>query len=778
MLAAENRLTAVREFAARPARFGQLKTLDGDMAAYESSQPKAASKALLANLTETRHAPGARGSLQPKQLYRDLLNTAGITQLYSHQAEAIDAIRMGESCVITTSTASGKSLCYQLPIAERTHLTKGRAKALMVFPTKALAHDQLRSICKFDAFSLRAHTFDGDASAAQRRAAMSEANVLLTNPEMLHQSLLPNVQRWKRFLSDLEFVVIDELHVLRGVFGSHIGHILRRLRRLCERFGADPTFVFTSATIGEAASLASELCAKPVRLIENDGSGCGPRTVALVNPPLLDDVSSARLPATTETARIVAELVKMEVSTIAFAQSRRRCELIAAETAGLLPQELSQSVRAYRGGYLAHERREIEHELATGELSAVIATSALELGVDIGALDACVLCGFPGTIASFWQQAGRAGRSLDASLVVLVADVDQLDQWLINHPNELFERPAEPVVVNLLNPFIYEPHLGCASFESPLKHQDAKYWPEVLDEAVSSLVEADLCVARVIKDEPAVMWAHSGSPSRGVGLRSGSSREFLIKDSNGELVGTIDEARAYTQTHLGAIYMHRGKHFRVLDLNERFGEVTVESADGSEYTQTNSVSSIELIGVDEHYELGQLTVALGSVEVSEKVTGYQRKSRRARKVIESVPLDSPEQKLATRAVFYTMDIPVLSDLGGALHAAEHALIGMLPLFTICDRWDVGGISIELHPDTGCPSIFIFDAYPGGTGIAELAYSIAAEHCLATIESISSCSCSYGCLSCVVSPKCGNGNEPLDKAGAIEILGLAHQPGQH
>ena len=728
---------------------------------------------------ERMPARAARFGALDRPLAASVAESLPFDKFFTHQAEAINRLRDAQSVAIATGTASGKSLCYQVPIAEAASESHGRSTSLLLFPTKALAQDQLRSMGSLGVAQIRPATYDGDTPYEQRTFIRNRCNTILTNPEMIHGSILPNHSQWARFFRRLQFVVIDELHVLRGVFGTHVSHILRRLVRIARHYGSEPTFCFTSATIGEPGLLASELCGLDVHQIDNDGSPHGPRTYALLNPPLLDEVSGARSSTNSETASAVAALVDAGHRTIAFAQSRKGTELIAGDVRRRVNALDDSVVRSYRGGYLASERREIEDELATGKVSAVVATNALELGIDIGDLDACVLSGFPGTIASMWQQAGRAGRTGQASLTILVAGDDQLDQWLMAHPDQVFERPPEPAVINVTNPFIADPHLACAAFELPLDHDDQQYWPEILDDTVRRLVMSDQVVARLHDGEPVAMWAGSGNPSRGIGLRSGSSNEVKIIDGDGSLVGTVDEARAPRLVHEGAVYLHRGQtykveHFDPDDLVAVVGEVADD-----EYTQPRSTTDISVIAIDDKQAVGPLELMLGQVEVTTQVTGYQRRERRSRKILSHEELDLEPQRLVTRAFWYTIEHRLCDEVGvvtsrlpGALHAAEHAMIGMLPLFTICDRWDVGGVSTALHQDTLHPSIFIYDGYPGGTGIAELGYEVSARHLRATLDLLRACGCKDGCPSCVVSPKCGNGNEPLDKLGAIALLSLA------
>lgn len=707
----------------------------------------------------------------------------GDERLFTHQAEAIDLIRANHSVVIATGTASGKSRCYQIPVAEAAARPGNTGTALMMFPTKALAQDQLRALHGLDFPQVVAGTYDGDSSPEQRSWVRSTANVVLTNPEMVHAAILPGHARWSTFLSRLDHVVIDELHVLRGVFGTHVSHVLRRLRRLCHHYGSDPTFIFTSATIGAPGELASELCGVPVTEITNDGSPRSERTIVMLNPPIVDEVQGIRTSANTETASVAAELIKRGHRSIVFCRSRRGAELVTGDITRRLPKERRDSVRAYRAGYLANERRTIEHELFDGTLEGVVATSALELGIDVGGLDACVLNGFPGTVASMWQQMGRAGRGQQSSTAVLVAGDDQLDQWIMAHPKELLTREPERAVINPTNPFIIGPHLACAAFEKPLAHDDDKYWGEALDDGVRDLVVDDRLVLKPSgTGSPLAVYAGRGRPSRAIGLRSGSADEVQIVRKDGSIVGTVDAARACSVTHSGAIYLHQGKPYRVTDLDLDDRVATVEETDGSEYTQARTKVDISVVDVDDQGLVGQPTgndqveVFVGAVEVTSQVTGYQRREVRSRRILSNETLDLPPSTLRTRAFWYVVPTSIIeaarvdaSAVPGALHAAEHAGIGMLPLFTICDRWDVGGVSTPWHSGAGGPTIFIYDAHPGGSGVAELGFKERDRHLVATLDSVASCGCADGCPSCVQSPKCGNGNDPLDKHAAIGLL---------
>jgi len=700
-------------------------------------------------------------------------------RLWSHQAEAIGLARAGRSVVVASGTASGKSLCYQVPMAEAALARIRPGTGLVLFPTKALAHDQLRAVTALGFPGVVAGAYDGDASPEERTWVRKHASVVLTNPEMLHAGLLPHHQRWATFLGRLRYVVVDELHTFRGVFGSHVAQLVRRLHRLAVHHGADPVFICSSATIGEPQRLASALTGVDVTPVLDDGSPCGPRTIALWEPPLIDARSGTRASAHRESAAVMAGLIDSGRTTLGFARSRRGVEIVAADVRRRLPRSQGQRVRAYRGGYLAEERRAIEDELSAGQLTGVVATSALELGIDVGGLDAVVIDGFPGTIASFWQQAGRAGRSGAASAVVLVAGNDQLDQWLAAHPTELLTRTPEPAVVNPANPYVVDPHLRCAAHELPLTHADQRWWPGVLDDGVRRLVQADELAVRHRgrRREPIAVWVGSGWPSHGVGLRNASGAPVRIVTAEGQrAIGDVDRARAPEQVHAGASYVHQGQHWRVVELDLDVGVARVEPDDGSTYTVPRRDIQIRLLEVDADRAIGHARLHLGTAEVHSTVVGFQRKDALTGALVHTEALHLPSATLVTRAIWYVLEPELVERAGldaarlpGALHAIEHAAIGMLPLFAICDRWDVGGVSTARQADTDRPTIVIYDAMPGGAGVAELGFEAADRHLAATYESVSACTCTNGCPSCIQSPKCGNGNEHLDKAAALDLL---------
>lgn len=736
-------------------------------------------------------AVGARHAELARPLPALVGERLGVDQLYTHQAAALDLVRDGRSVVTATGTSSGKSLIYQAAIGEAALAPVRPGTALCLFPTKALAQDQLRALAALDLPGVQAVTYDGDTGRQERGEARRSASVVLTNPEMLHCGILPHHAGWMRFLSRLRYVVVDEVHLFRGIFGSHVAHVLRRLRRVAAHYGADPVFICSSATIGQPAALASALTGVDVTAVTDDGSPSGERIVAIWNPPVLDADTGVRASTHGEAAGLVADLVRGGRRTIGFCPSRRSTELVAERVRRQVPPSRRDRVAAYRGGFLADERHQIEAALSEGKLDAVVTTSALELGIDLEGLDACVLDGFPGTVASLWQRVGRAGRRQQQSLAVLVCGADQLDQWIAAHPAELFERPPEPAVINPDNPFVADPHLRCAAFELPLTHDDARYWPGLLDEGVCRLASTgELLVRppgagtaggrgrrrRVSVDSPVAVWTGGGWPVDAVGLRSGSAGQVKIVQPDGTPVGTVDRSRAGEVVHEGAVYVHAGRHHRVVELDLERGRAVVLPDDGTTWTTAITRMDLRILGEERSRQIGPIHLALGPISVTTRVTGYERKDVASGERLERVGVDLPPSTLETRGVWQVIPEDVLAGLGlvpdawpGVLHAAEHAAIGVLPLFAICDRWDVGGVSTARHADTGAPTIVIYDGYPGGAGIAELGFDVAERHLAATAQVIAACGCRAGCPSCVQSPKCGNGNEPLDKDGALRLL---------
>jgi DEAD/DEAH box helicase domain-containing protein len=706
-------------------------------------------------------------------IVRQRLGLIDVTGLFEHQRRAYELVRAGSNVIVATGTASGKTLVYDLAFAAEA-VGDPKATALYLFPTKALARDQLRRVRELKLPQLRAGVYDGDTPRDERPLIRRNANLVLTNPDMLHASILPDHARWADFFLRLSLVVLDEAHVFRGVFGSHVAHVLRRLRRLVAHYGGSPGWVLASATIGNPAEHAERLVGEPFEAVTEDASPSGGKTFALWNPPVVDEESGARRSALSDASFLMARLAEAGVRSIGFARSRRAAELLAEFTRRDLDAELRTRVKAYRAGYLAEDRRELERQLAADELIAVASTNALELGIDIGSLDAALLVGYPGTRASMWQQAGRAGRRAEGSLAVLVAQDDPLDQFLVTHPADLFDKPPEAAVIDPSNRFVLEPHLRCAAREQPLSEDEARvFWPGA-EEAIERLVDAgDLRRRRNLLH-------HAGreSPHRLVDIRSTGGRTFsIVIEETGELLGTVDGSRAYWQVHPGAIYLHQGEQFEVRELDLTGHVALVARTDPDFYTQSRDLTDIEVVTEDEREDLpGNVRSSYGTVRVSNQVVAYARRHVATNEVLEVVPLALPPVELETKAVWWSIPDVVIARAAisaaavpGAAHAAEHAAIGLLPLVATCDRWDVGGVSTAYHPDTGSCAIFVYDGYEGGAGICERGFRSAVRWLEATLETVANCPCPHGCPSCVQSPKCGNGNEPLDKAGAVALL---------
>ena len=705
------------------------------------------------------------------------LGLLGIDGLYPHQAEGLAALADGRDVMLATGTASGKSLVYQVAFAQAA-LTVPKATALFLFPTKALARDQLRSVRSLKLPQLKAAVYDGDTPRAERPLIRRSANLVLTNPDMLHASLLPDHARWADFFLRLSLVVIDEAHVLRGVFGSQVAMVLRRLRRLIAVHGGEPRWCLATATVGNPAELAARLTGLHVEVIERDASPRGRKLFALWNPPVIDDETGARRSALTEASWAMAGLVDLGARTIGFTRSRRAAELLAEFTRrGLSDPRMRTRVKSYRAGYLAEDRRAIEGQLANGELLAVASTSALELGMDIGSLDAAVLTGYPGTRASMWQQAGRAGRREAESLAILVAQDDPLDQYLAQHHEELFDRPAEDAVIDPGNPYVMGPHLRCAASELPLTQDDlGRFFGPEAEPLVEELI-ADGALSR--RQAGTLHDVGRDSPHREVDIRAGSGHVYrIVLHGTGELLGTSDEHRAFGTLHPGAVYLHQGEQFLVQELNLTDRVAVVTEADPDFYTQARDVTDIQIVDVVQRRPLGGAEVCFGDVRVTNQVVGYVRKLVSTNELVGDHPLTLPPVTLDTRATWWTLPGRLFHEaavgprqLPGAIHAAEHCAIGLLPLVATCDRWDVGGVSTPMHEDTGLTTIFVYDGYEGGAGVTERGFRNVERWLHATLERLRECPCRDGCPSCVQSPKCGNGNEPLDKAAAAALLAV-------
>lgn len=700
------------------------------------------------------------------------LTQRGVDALYVHQELALRSAFAGPT-IVTTGTASGKSLCFQLPTLE-VLVGDPTARALYLYPTKALAQDQARSL---HAFGLTRHVrpaiYDGDTPRQERPAIRKRSNLVITNPDMLHVGILPHHTQWANLLANLAFVVVDEAHVYRGVFGSHVANVLRRLRRAASYYGTAPRFLLASATIANPVELAEGLTGLPdINLIDSDTAPRAARRVAIWNPPLLDEQLGVRASALAEAAALLSELVQAGARTICFMKSRKGVELILRQAADRLPAELAERLAPYRAGYTSAQRHEIERRLVDGELLGVVATNALELGIDIGELDAAICVTFPGTVASLRQMWGRAGRR-GRGLALYVAGEDALDQFFARHPQEFLRRPVEAAIIDPASPEIRDEHLLCAAHEAPLTEADGELLGEDVMERAEHLAAEGLLRERASGFVP---MRADDYPAARTALRSASADTFVLIDaSSGELFGTIEASRAYSTVHEGAVYLHMGRSYLVLQLDLPARRAVLEPFSGDYFTQAKRESMTYIERLHEQRSSHGVTLSFGSVIYSETVLGYQRKHLQDHSVLGFETLDLPTTEFTTRALWYELDELVAEEpfpnelLLGALHALEHGQIAVLPLIAMCDRWDIGGLSTNAHPQTGGPTIFIYDGHPGGVGLTRRGYQQFDRLVADAQRLIGECPCRSGCPSCVQSPKCGNLNEPLSKRGALELL---------
>ena len=715
--------------------------------------------------------------VEPPEFSRELrraLSAMGASRLYSHQLEAYERVRAGENVIVATATASGKSLCYKIPAFENA-LASSRNRALFLYPTKALAQDQLQKIQKLKLRGVYPATYDRDTPKALRSEIRRRANVILTNPDMLNVGLLPSHDSlWADFFRNLQIVAVDEAHLLRGVFGSHVAAVLRRLRRVAELHGADPTLVLTSATIANPLELAEVLTGLPFTLVERDGAPSGERRVIFRNPPLKDEEDGDRRSMLTEGAFVFSKLVGQGVRTIAFAKTRRSAELIYRYAADRLGPDLARRISPYRAGYTVRERREIESRLFRGELLGVISTNALELGVDIGSLDAVVCCGYPGSVASLWQQWGRAGRGEDPSLNIYIAGRDSLDQYLYENPEKVLGSRVEAARLTLENPYILGPHLLAAAYEAPLEDEDERYFGFAYGEVAERLLES----GALVKSGERMYYARGDNPALDISLRSADSASVLVADKEGEVIGSVEARRAPMELHPGATYLHRGRAYEVENLNLAAHTALVRRVPNRYYTKPKVETNVEILHESEERNLRNgAKLHWGRVRTTDVVTFYKKIQVSDSREVGVFPLDLPPTTFETRGLWVTLPPlpphgsarPNFVEFLGALHAAEHAVIGLLPLFAMCDRGDIGGLSVAAHRQTGLPTIFVYDGYPGGVGISERGYDTFEELARDTLSILVRCPCKKGCPAYVQSPKCGNWNEPLSKEGAVAVL---------
>jgi DEAD/DEAH box helicase domain-containing protein len=733
---------------------GWADLLEGEEIAYAGTEP-----ALEA------HAGPLPDDLDPR--VTSALVATGVTSLFRHQAETWEAARRGENVVVTTGTASGKSLAFNLPVLDAI-ARDPKTRALYLYPTKALSQDQARALAEVRLKGLKPAIYDGDTPGERRWQIRKWSNVVLTNPDMLHVGILPHHDRWGDVLANLRYVVIDEAHVYRGVFGSHVANVLRRLRRLARIYDAEPQFLLASATIANAGELAQALTGERATVIDRDTSSRADRDVVIWNPPLLDPELGLRASPLGDAARLLAQLTSRGLRTICFAKSRKAAELIHRFTAERVDAATAARLAPYRAGYTPEQRRDIERRLVEGDLLGVTATDALELGIDIGLLDCAISVGFPGTIASLRQQWGRAGRR-DRGLAILVASEDALDQFFAREPDALLSRRVEAAILDHANSRILDPHVLAAAFEAPLDENDAATLGTEALRRAAELPELERTPAGFV-------WKGRDYPAARISLRSGDADAFTVVDAQtGSLLGLVERDRAYSTVHESAVYLHLGEQYLVqsLDLDERIALVAPASVDW--YTQVKKETETTIEGAERIERQLGVELHFGRVSVTEQVVGFARKAVRDSATIDVTPMLMPETTFDTEAIWFCPESEHLEGLEqmprllGTLHAAEHTLIALLPLWAMCDRWDIGGLSTNVHYQTGRPTIFVYDGHAGGVGITERGFDRFRDWVEDTARLLQRCPCAAGCPSCVQSPKCGNLNEPLDKAGALTLL---------
>jgi DEAD/DEAH box helicase domain-containing protein len=729
----------------------------------------------------SQHPRPPRLAAIPEELHPDVaaaLRARGIDALWTHQAEALFAGWAGPT-IVTTGTASGKSLCFNLPTLD-VLCRDARARALYLYPTKALAQDQARALNALAVERARPAIYDGDTPREQRSAIRRRANIVLTNPDMLHLGILPNHPAWADFFANLAVVVVDEAHVYRGVFGSHVANVLRRLRRVCDAYGTAPRVLLASATVANPGELASRLTGlDDITVVDREGAPTAKRTIAMWNPPIVDEKIAARRSVLAEAADLLAGLVSEDARTIVFMKSRKAVELMARfaqlELANRGRGDLADRIAPYRAGYTPQQRRELEARLVAGDLLGVVSTDALELGIDIGSLDAAICVTFPGTVASLRQMWGRAGRR-GRGLALYVAGEDALDQYFCRHPDAFLDRPVEAAILDPWNEQIHSAHMLCAAHEGPLEEVDAEFLGPRWREFAAALVAAgDL---RERPDGTFVPRRPEEFPAAAVSLRSASRDSVVIVDEgSGELIGNVDVQRSMNTVHDGAVYLHGGRSYEVSGLDLANRRALVRPFDGDWYTQPKRETDTWIERVIECRPALGVTLFFGTVVVTEQVLAYQKKRLSDHEAIDLVALDLPQTSFATQALWYEFEPGMLDpaaqpldQLLGSLHAAEHSQIAVLPLLAMCDRWDIGGLSTNFHPQTGLPTIFIYDGHPGGIGITRRGYQQFEALVDDAHRLVGECPCESGCPSCVQSPKCGNLNEPLAKAGCVQLMG--------
>lgn len=696
---------------------------------------------------------------------RSVLKKRGIELFYSHQVMTIDLVRQGENVILMTPTASGKSLVYTIPVLESV-INDPSSRSLFLFPLKGLEQDQVKTL---NGISVEAglgttgFVYDGDTPPLQRKQIREALpNIIFTNPDMLHLAILPFHRKWEDLFRHLTYVVVDEIHSYRGVFGAHVAQVFRRLRRICDHYGSRPQIIAASATIANPSSLAEDLFGLPFRTIDESGAPSPGKHFLFVNP-----VESPYTMAT----RLFVRSIEQGFRTIVFTKARKITELIYTWACAGAPG-LADRISPYRAGFLPKERREIERKLFSGELLGVVSTSALELGVDIGGLDCCILCGYPGSVSSTWQRAGRVGRQGQESLVLMIAIQDALDQYFMRHPEAFFEKSHEAAVVDPANRHVLRKHLECAAAELGIRPDETVWDPAAVLPAVHELAEQRV----LLEGKTGGIWfPKNRRPHRDVSIRAAGERFQLVSETN-RLIGELNGGRVFREAFPGAVYLHRGRQYLVSDLDIPKKRVVCTEARVGYYTQAVSSDTTEIIGEKESRKVRGMTMHWGLLRITQKVTGYDRKRASDGVRIATHSLDLPEYVFETEGVWTVIDRRTSAeiesrgfDLGGTLHAVEHTAIACMPLFALCDRGDIGGLSHTGFPAFGLPAIFVYDGHLGGVGLSRRALAIAEDWLAATLQFVSDCPCEDGCPSCTHDPHCGNRNQPLDKRGAIFLL---------
>ena len=712
------------------------------------------------------------------QSMKTVLESKSIDRLYCHQVESIDLALLGRHVIITTSTASGKSLCYNIPVYETLSRDKF-STALYVFPTKALAQDQCKELDLFHNFFKNvAHgLFDGDTSSVDRSYIRKNSRLLVTNPDMLHLGVLPHSNLWASFLRGLKYVVIDEAHIYRGVFGSHVANVIRRLRRLCSKYGASPKFILSSATIANPKDLAFNLTGLDVELVNIDGSPSAAKHFIFWNPPFENQDFGTRKSANVESAKLMSELIKRGIKTINFVRGRNQSEILSLYTKNYLSDKNkyeATKIASYHGNYLAADRRDIEKQLFEGELLGIVSTNAMELGVDIGHLDATILTGFPGSVSSSWQQSGRSGRGEQESLSLLVASNDPIDQYIMDYPSAFFGKSVEYSLLSPANPHIQKPHLKCSAYEMPISMGDTEFFgPEMLWSA-DELTESG---SLTIKSSQWYPSASISYPAGDVDIRGiGSSTYVLVDKVTGAILETVDETTVYKSFYPGAVHLHKGESFLIAEIDFPANTIYCTQSEVPYYTDSKSLTQISVVNSIGSRHVGNTIVRYGVVNISTDVVSFKRIHKYSNQVITEEKLTLPNISFDTMAVWVDVSQEILERVQsfgfnqfGGLHGFEHLIMSLIPMFAMCHRDDVGGVSSLSHPDTGTPQIFVFDNYPGGVGISELGYEIMEELWARSLNMIQRCLCESGCPACIQFPGCGRNNELLDKKSAKLIL---------